>query len=61
MIDPDDYIRQLRAKLGMIQNEQTSIDLVFDENEMLELMSVLQRIISPGKKLVNNYQGLEEV
>jgi hypothetical protein len=61
MIDQEDYIRQLKNKLGMIQNEQTSIDLVLDENEIMELLAVLQRIIQVGKKTVKNYEGLDEV
>ena len=61
MIDQEDYIRQLRHKLGLIQNEQTSIDLVLDDNEIMELLAVLQRIIQVGKKTVKNYEGLDEV
>lgn len=61
MIDQDDYIRQLRNKLGLIQNEQTSIDLVLDEDEGVELLQVLQRIIHVGKRTVKSFEGLDEV
>lgn len=61
VIDPDEYIRILRAKLGMIDTETTAIDLVLDDSEMQELLGVLQRIVSLGKKTVNNYQGLDKL
>jgi hypothetical protein len=60
-IDQDNYIRELRNKLGMIQNEQTCIDLVVDDDELFELLTVLQRIIQVGKKNVKNFEGLDEV
>lgn len=60
-IDQDNYIRELRKKLGMIENEQTSIDLVVDDDELFELLTVLQRIIQVGKKKVKNFEGLDEV
>lgn len=60
-IDQDSYIRELRNKLGLIENEQTSIDLVVDDDELFELLTVLQRIIQVGKKKVKNFEGLDEV
>lgn len=61
MIDQDDYIRQLRTKLGMIQTERTAIDLVLDDSEMIDLYNLLQRIVTVGNKTVNNYVGLDQL
>jgi len=61
MMDTDEYSRQLKAKLALIESEKTSIDLTLDESEMLELLLLLQRIISVSKKTVNNYPGLTQI
>lgn len=61
MIDPDEYLRRLRAKLGLLEDEQSAIDLQLDDSEMVELLQVLQRIVSIGKKKVKKYDGLNEV
>ena len=60
-IDQDSYIRELRNKLEMIEDERTAVDLIVDDDEILELLNVLQRIVQVGKKKIKNYEGLNEV
>ena len=60
-IDPDEYIRLLRIKLGMLEQERTKIDLVLDESEMVELLNLLSRIVHTGTSKVSKIQGLDTV
>lgn len=60
-IDQEDYIREIKAKLGLLAGEHSCVDLELNEAEMLELLAILQRILTLNKKTKNNFDTLEDL
>lgn len=60
-VNQDSYIEQIKRKLSMLYSEKETIDLTLDEDEMVDLLNVLQRIVSANKKTVSNANKIDSL
>ncbi len=60
-VNQEGYIEQIKRKLSMLYSERETIDLTLDEDEMVDLLNVLQRIISANKKTVSNANKIDHL
>jgi len=60
-LDSEDLVRRFKEKLMKLRMESELIDVKLDEDEMIELGSVLRKIISLDSKKVQNYQNMDKL